>query len=130
VHADESSAHDGALPDAIWAADARNPCRDELWAVPDEWLLPQAFSKALFWPMQRGFDYHWPGVLKPGLSTEMIHVVDYSVTLTKLVGANTAKSKPLDGFDVWPTLAQGNPSPRHEQRGFQKHGRESSVLAE
>jgi arylsulfatase B len=57
---------------------------------------------------------NWPGVLKPGVNDQMIHVVDYYTTLAKLGGANTSKSKPLDGFDIWPTIAEGKPSPRHE----------------
>jgi len=44
----------------------------------------------------------------------MIHVVDNYVTLTKLAGASTSKSKPLDGLDMWPTISQGKPSPRKE----------------
>ena len=44
----------------------------------------------------------------------MIHVVDYYPTLAKLAGANTSKSKPLDGHDVWQTISDGKPSPRKE----------------
>ena len=57
---------------------------------------------------------NWPGKIKPGVVDQMVHVVDYYPTLAKLAGANTSKSKPLDGLDVWPTISDGKPSPRKE----------------
>ncbi|WP_084245724.1 arylsulfatase B [Rhodoplanes sp. Z2-YC6860] len=58
---------------------------------------------------------NWPGHIKPGtVVNQMIHVVDYYPTIARLAGASTAKSKPLDGFDVWQTIAEGKPSPRDE----------------
>lgn len=57
---------------------------------------------------------NWPGKIKPGVVNQMVHVVDYYPTLAKLAGASTAKSKPLDGMDVWSTLSEGAPSPRTE----------------
>ena len=35
-------------------------------------------------------------------------------TFTALAGASTAKCKPLDGVNVWDTIAAGQPSPRTE----------------
>src|SRR5262249_20855325 len=35
-------------------------------------------------------------------------------TFAGLAGASTAKCKPLDGMNVWDTIAQGKPSPRSE----------------
>jgi len=57
---------------------------------------------------------NWPGKLKPGINNQVIHIVDYYPTLAKLAGASTAKSKPLDGLDVWSTISEGKPSPRTE----------------
>jgi arylsulfatase A-like enzyme len=57
---------------------------------------------------------NWPGKIKPGAVDQMVHVVDYYPTLAKLAGANTSKSKPLDGLDMWPTISDGKPSPRKE----------------
>ena len=57
---------------------------------------------------------NWPGKIKPGVVDQVVHVVDYFPTLAKLARANTSKSKPLDGLDVWPTISDGKPSPRKE----------------
>jgi arylsulfatase A-like enzyme len=40
--------------------------------------------------------------------------VDIYPTLATLAGASTAKCKPLDGVNVWDTVAEGKPSPRSE----------------
>ncbi|MDB6069359.1 MAG: sulfatase, partial [Verrucomicrobiales bacterium] len=32
----------------------------------------------------------------------------------RVAGASTAKSKPLDGTDIWPSIAEGKPSNRKE----------------
>jgi arylsulfatase A-like enzyme len=57
---------------------------------------------------------NWPGQIKPGVVHGMIHAVDLFPTFAALAGASTAKCKPLDGRDVWSTIAQGKPSPRSE----------------
>ena len=44
----------------------------------------------------------------------LIHAVDIYPTLAALAGASTAKCKPLDGVNVWDTIAEGKPSPRTE----------------
>ncbi|HKD17414.1 MAG TPA: arylsulfatase, partial [Thermoanaerobaculia bacterium] len=57
---------------------------------------------------------NWPGHIRPGTVEGLIHVVDFYPTLAALAGASTAKSKPLDGVNVWDVLAKGAPSPRTE----------------
>jgi arylsulfatase A-like enzyme len=58
---------------------------------------------------------NWPGHIKPGSVVDQpIQSVDMYPTLAGLAGASLAKSKPLDGMDVWPTLSEGKPSPRNE----------------
>ncbi len=58
---------------------------------------------------------NWPGHIKPGSTVGgLVHAVDTFTTLAKLAGASTAKCKPLDGVDMWPTISEGRPSPRSE----------------
>jgi len=57
---------------------------------------------------------NWPGHIKPQTVDGLIHAVDLYPTLASLAGASTAKCKPLDGVNVWDTIAQGKPSPRSE----------------
>jgi arylsulfatase A-like enzyme len=57
---------------------------------------------------------NWPGHIKPGTVDELIQAVDIYPTFAALAGASTAKCKPLDGINVWDTIAEGKPSPRTE----------------
>lgn len=57
---------------------------------------------------------NWPGHIKPGTVDGLLHAVDIYPTLAALAGAPTAKCKPLDGINVWDTLAANQPSPRDE----------------
>jgi arylsulfatase A-like enzyme len=58
---------------------------------------------------------NWPGHVKPGSTVDgMMHVVDMYPTLLAIAGGSSAKSKPLDGIDMWPTISEGKPSPRTE----------------
>ena len=57
---------------------------------------------------------NWPGHIKPGTVNGIIHGVDLYPTLAKLAGASTEKCKPLDGVNVWDTIAENKPSPRTE----------------
>jgi arylsulfatase A-like enzyme len=58
---------------------------------------------------------NWPGHIKPGSVVDQpIQSVDMYPTLARLAGASLVKNKPLDGMDVWPTMSEGQPSPRKE----------------
>jgi arylsulfatase A-like enzyme len=57
---------------------------------------------------------NWTGRITPGPADGLVHAVDLFATIAQLAGASTAKSKPLDGVDVWPVLAAGAASPRTE----------------
>jgi arylsulfatase A-like enzyme len=56
----------------------------------------------------------WPGVIEEGTVEGVMHVVDMLPTLAGLAGASTAGTQPLDGVDVWDTIATRAPSPRTE----------------
>ncbi|MFM7133675.1 MAG: arylsulfatase B, partial [Planctomycetota bacterium] len=57
---------------------------------------------------------NWPGRIKPQTVDGIMHAVDLYPTLASLAGASTAKCKPLDGVNVWPSIAEGRPSTRAE----------------
>src|SRR5262245_6916199 len=57
---------------------------------------------------------NWPGHIKAQTVTGLIHAVDIYPTFAKLAKASTEKCKPLDGVNVWETIAENKPSPRAE----------------
>jgi arylsulfatase A-like enzyme len=57
---------------------------------------------------------NWPGQIKAQPVDGLIHAVDVYATFAALAGASTARSKPLDGMNVWNTISTGSPSPRSE----------------
>ncbi len=57
---------------------------------------------------------NWPGHIKPETVEGIMHAVDIYPTFAALAGASTARCKPLDGVNVWDTIAEGKPSPRAE----------------
>ena len=59
--------------------------------------------------------WHYPAVLKKaGWHDGMFHVTDLLPTLVALAGGSTARSRPLDGHDIFGALASGGASPRRE----------------
>ncbi|MBM4088891.1 MAG: arylsulfatase, partial [Planctomycetes bacterium] len=55
---------------------------------------------------------HWPNQIKPGTRvTEPIHIVDWFPTLVTLAGGSLEQKLPLDGLNVWDTIAHGAKSP-------------------
>lgn len=52
---------------------------------------------------------NWPGRIAAGTTEGVMHVVDMLPTLAGLAGASLGQSKRLDGVDMWPTLAAGQP---------------------
>lgn len=57
----------------------------------------------------------WNGRIPAGsVVNQPIHIVDVYPTLLKLAGAPLEQKLPLDGRDVWPTIAEGQPSPHEE----------------
>ena len=59
----------------------------------------------------------WPDHISQGFVTERIHVTDMYATLLNLAGAalnSDSQTKPIDGLDMWPVIANGQLSPRNE----------------
>jgi arylsulfatase A-like enzyme len=57
----------------------------------------------------------WPGRIKPRtIVTEPLHVTDMYPTLLNLAGASAEQRQKLDGFDIWPVIADGQRTPRRE----------------
>jgi len=54
--------------------------------------------------------FNWPGKLKPRVVTEPLHMVDIMPTVLALAGGKSGPEKPLDGKDIWATVAEGQPS--------------------
>lgn len=56
---------------------------------------------------------HWPGKIRPGVSHELMCLVDLTATAAALVGVKLAAETAPDSFDLLPTLlGKTNPHPR------------------
>jgi arylsulfatase A-like enzyme len=59
--------------------------------------------------------FNWPAKLKPRVVNEPLHMVDIMPTALALAGATANPAdKPLDGKDIWATVAEGKPSPHDD----------------
>jgi len=59
--------------------------------------------------------FNWPGKLAPRVVGDPLHMVDVMPTLLALAGAKpNPADKPLDGMDIWATVAEGRPSPHDD----------------
>ena len=54
--------------------------------------------------------FYWPGKLKPGVVNAPAGMVDVMPTVLALAGAKGSPDHPFDGKDIWPVLANGQPS--------------------
>jgi len=57
---------------------------------------------------------NWPGHLQPRIVNEPLDMVDIMPTLLVLAGGVGSPDHPFDGKDIWPTLAEGKPSPHDD----------------
>ena len=58
--------------------------------------------------------FYWSGKLKPSIVNEPLGMVDVMPTVLALAGAKGSPDHPFDGKDIWPTLAEGQPSPHED----------------
>jgi len=58
--------------------------------------------------------FNWPAKLKPRVVNEPLHMVDIMPTVLALAGAKANPDKPLDGKNIWATVAEGQPSPHDD----------------
>jgi arylsulfatase A-like enzyme len=116
------SADNGGVTNALFATGARSPEEREESGGVELGGKPPASNGAL-----RGGKgslheggvrvptiVNWPAKLKPAVVTEPLHMVDVMPTLLALAGAQGSPDHPFDGRDMWPTLADGKPSPNED----------------
>ena len=58
--------------------------------------------------------FNWPAKLKPKIVDEPLHMVDVMPTVLALAGAKGSPDHPFDGKNIWPTLAENQPSPHED----------------
>ena len=58
--------------------------------------------------------FYWPGKLKPGVVDAPLSMVDVMPTVLALAGAKGSPDHPFDGKNIWPTLADSQPSPHDD----------------
>jgi arylsulfatase A-like enzyme len=57
---------------------------------------------------------NWPAKLQPKVIDEPVGIVDVMPTLLALAGGHGSADRPMDGKNMWPTLADDKPSPRED----------------
>lgn len=57
---------------------------------------------------------NWPGRLTPRVVSEPLHMVDVLPTVLALAGGVGSPDHPLDGRNIWSTLAEGKQSPHED----------------
>ncbi len=58
--------------------------------------------------------FHWPGKLTPHVVDAPLSMVDIMPTLLRLAGGQGSPDHPFDGKDIWPTVADSQPSPHED----------------
>jgi arylsulfatase A-like enzyme len=58
--------------------------------------------------------FYWPTRLKPSIVNEPLDMVDVMPTVLALAGAKGSPDHPFDGKNIWPTLAEHQPSPHED----------------
>jgi arylsulfatase A-like enzyme len=58
--------------------------------------------------------FYWPAKLKPRIVNEPLATVDVMPTVLALANAQGSPDHPFDGKDIWPTVADGQPSPHED----------------
>jgi arylsulfatase A-like enzyme len=58
--------------------------------------------------------FSWPSKLKPRIVNEPLDMVDVMPTVLALAGAKGSPDHPFDGKNIWPTLADNQPSPHED----------------
>ncbi|TSL34534.1 Arylsulfatase J [Bagarius yarrelli] len=57
---------------------------------------------------------HSPLLLRRGTCKALIHITDWYPTLVTLGEGTLDENQNLDGYDVWESISEGRPSPRHD----------------
>jgi arylsulfatase A-like enzyme len=57
---------------------------------------------------------NWPGHLQPRVVNAPLHMVDIMPMLLAIAGGEGSADHPMDGRNIWPTLAEGKPSPNED----------------
>jgi arylsulfatase B len=116
------SSDNGGATSALFATGARSPEEREESGGVELGAKPPASNGAL-----RGGKgslheggvrvptiFYWPAKLKPRIVEEPLHMVDVMPTALALAGAVGSPDHPFDGKDIWPSLAEGRPSPHED----------------